>query len=110
MAEAESRHELPEVRGCQKPKVGMGVEGEKELATMLTSLLFSCPNILPLLPAGLHVCPGEQLAKMEIFIFFTSLLQHFTFSFPENSPRPKEEGQFTIIYTPLPFELCAVPR
>ncbi|XP_066489655.1 cytochrome P450 2D6-like [Tiliqua scincoides] len=60
--------------------------------------------------AGPHGCPGEQLAKMELFIFFTSLLQHFTFSIPENSPRPKEEKQFALTISPVPFEICALPK
>ncbi|KAH0616836.1 hypothetical protein JD844_028254 [Phrynosoma platyrhinos] len=34
--------------------------------------------------AGRRACPGEQLARMQLFIFFTSLLQHFTFCVPEN--------------------------
>ncbi|XP_075871408.1 cytochrome P450 2K1-like [Nelusetta ayraudi] len=32
--------------------------------------------------AGRRVCMGEGLAKMELFIFFTTLLQHFRFSPP----------------------------
>nr|XP_046200609.1 cytochrome P450 2K1-like isoform X3 [Oncorhynchus gorbuscha] len=38
--------------------------------------------------AGRRVCPGESLARMELFLFFTSLLQHFCFSPP---PRVGEE-------------------
>ncbi|XP_042323688.1 cytochrome P450 2D14-like [Sceloporus undulatus] len=60
--------------------------------------------------AGRHSCPGEQMAKMELFIFFTSLLQHFTFHIPENSPRPTEEREFAITVTPAPFQICAIPR
>ncbi|XP_042323687.1 cytochrome P450 2D14-like [Sceloporus undulatus] len=59
---------------------------------------------------GRHSCPGEQLAKMELFIFFTTLLQHFTFYIPENSPRPTEEKVFSLISIPLPFQICATPR
>ncbi|XP_075871410.1 cytochrome P450 2K4-like [Nelusetta ayraudi] len=32
--------------------------------------------------AGRRVCLGESLAKMELFVFFTTLLQHFRFSPP----------------------------
>ncbi|XP_066490573.1 cytochrome P450 2D17-like [Tiliqua scincoides] len=60
--------------------------------------------------AGRHACPGEQLAKVELFIFFTSLLQRFTFCIPKNSPRPKEGRQYAIVVNPLPFEICAFPR
>ncbi|KAH0616834.1 hypothetical protein JD844_028252 [Phrynosoma platyrhinos] len=60
--------------------------------------------------AGRHSCPGEHMAKMELFIFFTSLLQHFTFCIPENSPRPTEEREFAVTVTPVPFQICAIPR
>ncbi|KAL8221819.1 UNVERIFIED_CONTAM: hypothetical protein K2H54_074533 [Gekko kuhli] len=60
--------------------------------------------------AGRHACPGEQMAKMELFIFFTSLLQHFTFCIPENHPRPKEDRFFALTVTPAPFQICAIPR
>uniref|UniRef100_A0A8D0GJD0 Cytochrome P450 family 2 subfamily D member 113 n=1 Tax=Sphenodon punctatus TaxID=8508 RepID=A0A8D0GJD0_SPHPU len=59
---------------------------------------------------GRRVCLGEQLAKMELFIFFTSFLQHFTFCIPPNQPRPRENGYFSIIMSPHPYQICAIPR
>nr|XP_056701878.1 cytochrome P450 2D14-like [Euleptes europaea] len=60
--------------------------------------------------AGRHACPGEPMARMELFIFFTTLLQHFTFSIPENYPRPDEERHFALTVSPSPFQICAIPR
>uniref|UniRef100_G3PBC9 Uncharacterized protein n=2 Tax=Gasterosteus aculeatus TaxID=69293 RepID=G3PBC9_GASAC len=60
--------------------------------------------------AGSRACPGESLARMELFLFFTSLLQRFRFTPP---PGVKEDDLdltpavgFTL--TPSPHELCAV--
>ncbi|XP_062989701.1 cytochrome P450 2D14-like [Elgaria multicarinata webbii] len=60
--------------------------------------------------AGRHACPGEQLAKMELFIFMTSLLQHFSFCVPENCPKPKEERVYALTVCPSAFQICAIPR
>uniref|UniRef100_A0A8C5RB74 Cytochrome P450 2K1-like n=1 Tax=Laticauda laticaudata TaxID=8630 RepID=A0A8C5RB74_LATLA len=35
--------------------------------------------------AGQRVCVGENLAKMELFLFFTNLLQRFTFQPPSGT-------------------------
>nr|XP_056701771.1 cytochrome P450 2D14-like [Euleptes europaea] len=59
---------------------------------------------------GRHSCPGEPLVRMELFIFFTSLLQRFTFCIPENHPRPKEDRVFALTVAPPPFDICAIPR
>nr|XP_060633136.1 cytochrome P450 2D14-like [Anolis sagrei ordinatus] len=59
---------------------------------------------------GHHACFGEPLAKTELFIFFTSLMQHFTFCIPENAPRPSEERIYRLITFPLPFQIFAFPR
>ncbi|XP_008060183.1 cytochrome P450 2D17-like isoform X1 [Carlito syrichta] len=60
--------------------------------------------------AGRRVCLGEPLARMELFLFFTCLLQRFTFSVPTGQPRPSDQGVYRIIVAPSPYQLCAVPR
>ncbi|XP_037331354.2 cytochrome P450 2K1-like [Pungitius pungitius] len=62
--------------------------------------------------AGRRACPGEGLAKMELFLFFTSLVQRFRFTPP---PGVKEEDldltpAVGFTRTPSPHELCAVSR
>ena len=64
----------------------------------------------PCPPTGRRACLGEPLARMELFLFFTSLLQHFSFSVPAWQPRPSEHGVFAFLVTPAPYQLCAVPR
>uniref|UniRef100_H9KX60 Cytochrome P450 2D19 n=1 Tax=Callithrix jacchus TaxID=9483 RepID=H9KX60_CALJA len=60
--------------------------------------------------AGRRACLGEPLARMELFLFFTCLLQRFSFSVPAGQPRPSPHGVFAFLVTPSPYELCAVPR
>ncbi|XP_063297706.1 cytochrome P450 2K1-like [Pelobates fuscus] len=59
--------------------------------------------------AGRRSCAGENLAKMELFLFFTRLLQKFTFQ-----PPPGAELDLThedgIATSPKPYHLCAIPR
>ncbi|KAL4634976.1 cytochrome P450 2J2-like [Arapaima gigas] len=59
--------------------------------------------------AGKRICLGEQLAKMEVFLFFTSLLQKFNFSCLPGV-EPSFEGRVGVTLTPLPFKMCATPR
>ncbi|XP_078697525.1 cytochrome P450 2U1-like [Branchiostoma floridae x Branchiostoma belcheri] len=59
---------------------------------------------------GRRVCLGEQLARMELFLFFSTLLQSFTFRTPEGAPTPCLDGVFRLTLTPHPFKLCAIPR
>ncbi|XP_058038997.1 cytochrome P450 2K6-like isoform X2 [Ahaetulla prasina] len=62
--------------------------------------------------AGRRVCAGENLAKMELFLFFTSLLQKFTFQPPLGTS--KDELDLTpavgLTSIPMPFKTCAVLR
>lgn len=60
---------------------------------------------------GRRMCPGESLARMELFIFFITLLQHFRFS-----PAPgvtEEELDLTPriggTLSPQLHKLCAIP-
>ncbi|XP_068136234.1 cytochrome P450 2K1-like [Hyperolius riggenbachi] len=58
---------------------------------------------------GKRSCAGETLATMEIFLFFTALLQNFTFRAPPGAAldlTPDLGG----INSPLPHEICAMPR
>ncbi|XP_073497620.1 cytochrome P450 2F3-like [Phyllobates terribilis] len=61
--------------------------------------------------AGKRICLGESLARMELFLFFTSLLQNFTFkpvvSMEELSIRPTASGLGSV---PPEYKCCILPR
>ncbi|XP_074524026.1 cytochrome P450 2J2-like [Halichoeres trimaculatus] len=59
--------------------------------------------------AGKRVCLGENLARMELFLFFTSFLQHFTFSMPAGV-KPKMDYVFGVTLAPWQYEISASLR
>ncbi|KAM6441331.1 cytochrome P450 2U1 [Liasis olivaceus] len=59
---------------------------------------------------GKRVCMGEQLAKMELFLMFVSLLQSFTFLYPPGLKKPSMKGRFGLTLAPFPFKLIALKR
>ncbi|XP_054840085.1 cytochrome P450 2J2-like [Eublepharis macularius] len=60
--------------------------------------------------AGARVCLGEQLARIEFFIFFTFLLRAFTFQLPEGVKELRKDPILGASLHPHPYKLCAVPR
>ena len=59
---------------------------------------------------GRRYCLGETLAKAELFIIITRLLQKFKFEKSEEHPRPTDEPVFGFILAPKPFHAVAIPR
>lgn len=51
------------------------------------------------------MCLGEVLAKMEIFLYFTSLLHVFDISVPEGKELPNLKGFSGVTITPESFEV-----
>ncbi|XP_061493729.1 cytochrome P450 2J2-like [Rhineura floridana] len=60
---------------------------------------------------GQRLCLGASLAKMELFLFLTNLLQAFTLQLPEGVKElntTPAKGRFVV--QPYPYTICAVPR
>uniref|UniRef100_A0A8C3XRI8 Steroid 17-alpha-hydroxylase/17,20 lyase n=1 Tax=Chelydra serpentina TaxID=8475 RepID=A0A8C3XRI8_CHESE len=67
--------------------------------------LFSpSPSYLPF-GAGIRVCVGEALAKMELFLFLAWILQRFTLKAPPGQPLPTLEGKFGVVLQAQPFKV-----
>ncbi|XP_064372336.1 cytochrome P450 2J2-like [Dromaius novaehollandiae] len=58
---------------------------------------------------GKRACLGEQLARAELFLFFTALLQKFTFRPPADAA-PSLRARLGITRHPRPYRICALPR
>ncbi|NXC47862.1 CP2J3 protein, partial [Penelope pileata] len=58
---------------------------------------------------GKRSCLGELLARAELFLFFTALLQTFTFQAPPNTTLDLK-FKIGITLAPQPYKICAVPR
>ncbi|NXG23182.1 CP2K1 protein, partial [Grallaria varia] len=62
--------------------------------------------------AGRRICAGETLAKAELFLFFTSLMQRFTFRPPPGVSTSDLDLTPAISFNviPTPYKMCAVLR
>uniref|UniRef100_A0A8C1XIJ4 Uncharacterized protein n=1 Tax=Cyprinus carpio TaxID=7962 RepID=A0A8C1XIJ4_CYPCA len=59
---------------------------------------------------GPRVCLGEILAKTELFLFITSLLQRISFSWPPGVEWPDMNGIVGIVRSPEPFDIICHSR
>ncbi|XP_073693253.1 cytochrome P450 2K1-like isoform X2 [Garra rufa] len=62
--------------------------------------------------AGRRACLGESLARMELFLFFTSLLQTYRFTTPPGVSEDDLDlkGVVGVTLNPSPHKLCAIKR
>ncbi|KAL8615087.1 hypothetical protein ACOMHN_009163 [Nucella lapillus] len=60
--------------------------------------------------AGRRVCLGESLARMELFLYLATLIQHFRFLPPEEGQLPSLEGLIGFTHTPQAYKIRALPR
>ena len=59
---------------------------------------------------GRRHCPGETLAKTEIFILLANILQHFQVSMADSDkPVDLSAGKFGVTYAPPDFKLKLKP-
>ncbi|XP_017775403.1 PREDICTED: cytochrome P450 18a1 [Nicrophorus vespilloides] len=59
---------------------------------------------------GRRICLGEVLARMEIFLFFSSLLHSFDLTVPEGQTLPNLKGNAGVTINPNPFNTSLKPR
>jgi cytochrome P450 len=67
------------------------------------------PNLLPF-SAGRRVCAGEPLAKIELFLFLSCMLQKFTFVAEEGKPPPPIKAIKGLTNVPVAYKIRAIKR
>ncbi len=55
---------------------------------------------------GRRTCIGEQLARQELFLFFTNMLHNFAITLPEGQPKPSLEPVNDFVSKPQPYQVC----
>ncbi|CAL1296855.1 unnamed protein product [Larinioides sclopetarius] len=58
---------------------------------------------------GRRKCPGESMAYLEMFLYFTSILREFDVVFPDGI-KPTFEAKYSFIYRVEPFLVRFIPK
>ncbi|XP_061664686.1 steroid 17-alpha-hydroxylase/17,20 lyase [Syngnathoides biaculeatus] len=67
------------------------------------------PCFLPF-GAGPRICVGESLARLELFLFLSSMLQRMSFMLPDGAPPPNLQGRLGVVLQPLPYKVAVRSR
>ncbi|GFQ92940.1 vitamin D 25-hydroxylase [Trichonephila clavata] len=59
---------------------------------------------------GKRNCPGNTPALIEIFLYFTTIMQKFTVLLPDTEPMPDLDGKADLLLAPNPYKMKFVPR
>ncbi|CAC5365232.1 CYP2J [Mytilus coruscus] len=59
---------------------------------------------------GRRVCPGKSLARIELFLYITSMVQQFEFLPVEGENPPPIDPKKGLINSPQPYKFRAIPR
>ncbi|XP_014665615.1 PREDICTED: cytochrome P450 2B4-like isoform X1 [Priapulus caudatus] len=68
-----------------------------------------CERLMPF-SIGWRVCLGEMLARMELLLFFTAILQQFHIQTPEGESPPPLTGEMGIVHQPTAYRQRFIPR
>ena len=67
------------------------------------------PILIPF-GVGKRECPGKSLAKMELYLFFATLLHNFTFLASKNGAPNLNDVVYPLTRTPNPFKVRVLRR